>query len=233
MQSVGLLARLNELDLVADATKARLAEVADALKEPGSLRAARRSLAQAESELAACAAVQREREAAQAQAAEKLARAESRLYSGQVKIPKELADAERDAQQLHRQLSQAEDQLLDALIAAEAAAAACNARRETLKQLAAEWAATQAGLLAEQARLTARAPAEQARQAAARQAAPADLLALYDALRSRRGGRAVARLEGDICSACRVAASPGVAIAARDAEELVCCENCGRILWSE
>ena len=76
-------------------------------------------------------------------------------------------------------------------------------------------------------------PAALARQAAARQAVPAILLATYDSLRLRRGGRVVVRLDGEECSACLVAASPFTLEAARFGDELVYCSNCGRLLWGE
>jgi predicted nucleic acid-binding Zn-ribbon protein len=62
---------------------------------------------------------------------------------------------------------------------------------------------------------------------------PADILHTYDALRPRRAGRAVARVDGDTCAVCLVTVSPSRLAAARDGDELAYCENCGRILWSE
>ena len=75
--------------------------------------------------------------------------------------------------------------------------------------------------------------ADQARQAAARGALSPKLLATYDMLRSRKGGRAVAVLEGDSCSACRVAIPPSKLDEVLESEGLVYCGNCGRLLWSE
>jgi hypothetical protein len=233
MRAVMLLARLNEIDLTVDAHKARLAEIAEALREPAALAEARRGLARAESDLAHCRAVQVELEAAQSQAAGKLASTEARLYSGAVRNPKELEDLQRDTAQLRRQLSQAEDNLLEALICAEAATQAQAEQAAALERLAADWERRQAALRAEQAQRKARLPAELARQSAARQAVPAALLATYDNLRPRRGGRAVAQLDGDECSACLVAASPFTLEAARFGDELVYCSNCGRLLWGE
>ena len=46
-----------------------------------------------------------------------------------------------------------------------------------------------------------------------------------------RRGQAVAELDGDSCSACRVAASPAVLESARYSDQLAYCENCGRLLW--
>lgn len=233
MRSVMLLARLNEIDLAVDTLKARLAEMAEALREPAALVEARRSLARTESDLAHCRAVQTELEAAQNEAAVKLARAETRLYGGGVRNPKELEDLQRDAAQLRRQLSQAEDNLLEELICAETATTAQAECAATLARLTADWERKQAALRAEQAQLKAKLTADLARQAAARQAVPAALLAIYDNLRPRRGGRAVAQLDGDECSACLVVASPFSLEAARFGDELVYCSNCGRLLWGE
>jgi uncharacterized protein len=233
MRPVLQLARLNHLDLAVDTVKARLAEVCEALREPAVLRAVRRTLAQGEAESARCAAVQEAQEHAQAEASAKLARADRHLYDGAIHNPKELENSRRDVEQLRRQRSVAEDALLESLIAVEAASQAVEAAKADLGRLTADWEARQGELRSEQARLEKRLAAEQARLATVRSAVPADLQALYDMLRPRRGGRAVAELDGDSCSACRVAASPAVLEAARYGEELAYCENCGRLLWGE
>ena len=99
--------------------------------------------------------------------------------------------------QLRRQLDQAEDHLLEALICSETATQAQAEQAALLERLTAETGRKQTALRAEQAQIRARMPAELARHAAARQAVPAALLATYDSLRPRRGGRAVARLDGE------------------------------------
>jgi predicted nucleic acid-binding Zn-ribbon protein len=233
MRSVVLLAQLNEVDLAVDAHKARLAEIAEAAREPVALIEARRSLARVESDLAHCRAVQTELEAAQKAVVEKLTRAETRLYGGGVRNPKELEDLQLDAAQLRRQFSQAEDNLLEALICAETATQAQTEQAALLERLTTEHGRKHAALRAEHAQIKAKLPAELARQAAARQAVPAAVLATYDNLRPRRGGRAVAKLDGEECSACLVAASPFTLEAARFGDELVYCSNCGRLLWGE
>jgi predicted nucleic acid-binding Zn-ribbon protein len=233
MRAIVLLAQLNEIDLAVDAHKARLAEIAEAAREPAALVAARRNLARAATDLAHCRAVQTELEAAQKAVAEKLGRAETRLYGGEVRNPKELEDLQLDAAQLRRQLSQAEDNLLEALICSETATQAQAEQAALLERLTAEQGRKHAALRAEYAQIKVSLPAELAQQAAARQAVPAALLTTYDNLRPRRGGRAVARLDGDECSACLVAAAPFTLEAARFGDELVYCSNCGRLLWGE
>ena len=135
--------------------------------------------------------------------------------------------------QLRRQLSQADDQLLDALICSETATQSQVEHAAAVERLTADWERKQAALRAEQAQLKAKLSAETARQTAARQVVPVTVLATYDSLRPRRGGRAVAQLDGDECSACLVAASPFSLDAARFGDELVYCSNCGRLLWGE
>lgn len=228
-----LLARLNDTDLAVDATKARLAEIARALREPAALAATRQDLAAAEAELERCRTAQKALELAQKDAAGKLTRAEQRLYGGQVRNPRELEDAEKDVRQLRSQQGHVEDQLLEALIAAETATERYNALRDQMARQSADWAAQQGALRDEQAQLQRRLTTEQARQVAARKAVPAELLQVYDALRPRRAGRAVAELDGDECSACRVVAPPSKVAAARDSDELIYCGNCGRLLWTE
>jgi len=233
MRAIVLLAQLNEVDLTVDAHKARLAEIAEAAREPVALVEARRNLARAESDLAHCRAVQTELEAAQHAVAEKLGRAEARLYGGGVRNPKELEDLQLDVAQLRRQLGQAEDNLLEALICAETATQAQAEQAALLERVTAEQGRKHAALRAEHAQIKAKLAAELARQAAARQAVPAPLLTTYDNLRPRRGGRAVAKLDGEECSACLVAASPFSLEAARFGDELAYCSNCGRLLWGE
>jgi uncharacterized protein len=233
MRAIVLLAQLNEVDLAVDAHKARLAEIAEAAREPVALVEARRNLARAESDLAHCRAVQTELEAAQKAVAGKLGRAEARLYGGEVRNPKELEDLQLDVAQLRRQLSQAEDNLLEALICVETATQAQTEQAALLERLTAEHIRKHAALRAEHAQIKAKLAAELTQQAAARQAVPAALLSTYDNLRPRRGGRAVAKLDGEECSACLVAASPFTLEAARFGDELVYCSNCGRLLWGE
>ena len=233
MRPSAMLARLAEIDLALDAHRARLAEIRTALKEPAELVAARQDLGEREAELERCRSAQQDRELEQQRAADKLARAEKRLYSGEIRSPREVQDAEKDVQQLRHQRAHAEDLLLEALVALEGVTEESARSEARVQELAAGWERVQSQLLAEQARLKEQLPVEQTRQAAARRGVPADLLALYDNLRSRRGGRAVAWLEGAMCGACRVEVPPTKLQAALYGEELVYCGNCGRMLWGE
>ncbi len=179
MRPVGMLAHLSEIDLALDSGRARLAEIAAALKEPVALAAARAALATADAELERWQSVQRDRELDQQRIVEKLTRAEKRLYSGEIRNSREVQDAERDVQQLRHQRGQAEDALLEALVAVDGLAEDCAAHTARVAELTAGWEASRARLRAEQARLKERLLADQARQTAVRRAVPPDLLTLW------------------------------------------------------
>ena len=228
-----LLARLNEADLALDATKARLAEIAEALREPQTLVAARATFAAARQEVDRLRAEQAEVERDQAKVEQEIKAIEGKLYSGKVGSPRELENGQKDLAQHQHQKARIDDQLLEIMVALESASAASEKAAAEVKRLAAEWETRQGTLRGEQARLKARLPGEQTRQAAARQSVPAQYLRAYDHLRPRHGGRAVAALDGDECSACLVQAPPSKLEAARYSDELVYCGNCGRLLWGE
>ncbi|MDT0164234.1 C4-type zinc ribbon domain-containing protein [Actinotalea sp. AC32] len=116
-------------------------------------------------------------------------------------------------------------------------------RVEAHETALAELAGARDGLLAEQARLRGEldaAVAEIDRHAEALRAEReqrADgidtaLVALYDRLRSQLGGLAVAPLRGRRCEGCRLELNPSdlARISAAPAEQVVRCEECGRIL---
>ncbi len=203
-----LLARLNDTDLAVDATKARLAEIAEALREPQALVEARAALAKAEQEVARLREEQAGVERKQAEADLQIKTIEQKLYSGQVTAPRELSAGQKDLAQHKNQKAEIEDKLLELMVALDAAAAELQKAQAEVTRLSGEWEARQVNLRSEQAKLKARHPGELARQAVARKAVPPQYLRTYDHLRPRHGGRAVAALDGDECSACLVQAPP-------------------------
>lgn len=228
-----LLARLNEADLALDATKARIAEIAEAARKPAELARAEEALAAAEKEAGRLRSEHAQIEHAQADAEAKIKQIEAKLYDGKTTSARELENSQRDLAQHKNQKAAVEDRLLESMVALEAATAALNKAQADVKRLTAEWMSRQSGLRAEYAKLKARLPGDQAKAAAARAAVPAAFLRTYDHLRPRHGGRAVAELDGDTCGACLVQAPPSKLDAARFGDELVYCGNCGRLLWGE
>ncbi|WP_159794829.1 zinc ribbon domain-containing protein [Puerhibacterium puerhi] len=110
----------------------------------------------------------------------------------------------------------------DALAKVEAAHAELDAaRRAAEEERDAAWA-----------QIDAQAQALAAERATAVEGLDPGLVALYDRLRGQLGGLGAAALRGTRCEGCRLELNPGDLAAARTAapEQVVRCEECGRIL---
>jgi len=158
---------------------------------------------------------------------------EDRLYSGHIKNPKELANRQDEVQYLKRREGELEDQALETMIEVEDSEASVTEQRERLARLEEEWQETQARLSAEQSELINRLSQLKAKRAKLLKTIEASDLALYEDLRLRRGGRAVALLEGELCQACRVTLPTSKAQQARQGKVLILCGCCERILYVE
>jgi predicted nucleic acid-binding Zn-ribbon protein len=225
-----LLLDLQEIDLTIDRLTKRLSEVKEAQRETDELIAARDAARAAEQNAVKCRATRKDLELADAALDEKIKQAEKRLYSGLVKIPKELLDLQNDISSLRRQKATLDDQLLEAMVALEDAETALKQAVAAHDTSEAQWTSDQAGLSTERAQLE-RDLAQHAReQAAARAQLNQTDLSLYDQLRRRKGGLAVVELMGNACGGCSVRVTANVLQQLGQAEQLARCGNCERIL---
>jgi predicted nucleic acid-binding Zn-ribbon protein len=160
----------------------------------------------------------------------KITASEQRLYSGRVTNPKELSDIQEEVASLKRRRADLEDELLEAMVYAEEAQQTLAKRRSTLKKTENQWQADQAALESELSALETRLMELQDEREQLRPNIPPTNLALYDKIRSRYGGVAVATLRDGVCGFCAVAPSSTKLKAIRSGRDLLQCTNCGRIL---
>lgn len=154
------------------------------------------------------------------------------LYGGSVGNPRELQALQDEIAALKRRISHLEDQELEVMEELEPVdrrLAELTRRRTELDErataLRAEIAEAEVEIDAELSRV------RSARAAAAGTAEP-DLLAEYEQLRPRTGGIAIARLVNGHCGGCHLALSAVEVdrIKRLPEDELVHCEECGRLL---
>jgi predicted nucleic acid-binding Zn-ribbon protein len=204
------------------AIEQELAGVDQAVGEAGTARdAVAEQQARAEAELAAIE--------------ERAAAVNRRLYGGTVTASRELQALAADVESLKGRASVVEDQVLELMEVREpldAQLASLTATRQALEarrqEAAAALAVAEAGLDGELARR-----AREREQTAG--SVPVDLQSVYDRLRARLGGVAVARLVGNHCDGCHLTL-PAVEldrVRHLPEGELVTCEQCGRILVRE
>jgi predicted nucleic acid-binding Zn-ribbon protein len=137
-----------------------------------------------------------------------------------------------ESESLKRYLSTLEDRLLDAMVAHEDAELAFEdfttqvERIERLREVKhKELLKEQSHIMNDLIRL------ENDREAALAMITPEDLK-LYDNLRAKHSGRAVALLDGANCNLCGLSIGSSIQQKIRSGSELVQCTQCNRILYS-
>jgi predicted nucleic acid-binding Zn-ribbon protein len=162
----------------------------------------------------------------------KAAEVDKRLYSGTVTAPRELQAMQDEIASLKRRQSHLEDQDLEIMVEAEPVDAELEQLRTERAAVDADVTRLQREVEEAEADIVSRLREEEAARVAAAAAVPADLLAHYDDLRRRYKGVVAARLVGATCGSCRLTlpATEVDRIKKLPADELVHCEECGRIL---
>jgi predicted nucleic acid-binding Zn-ribbon protein len=230
MTEVAELLLLQDTDVSLDGALARLAEIEAALGESEELVAVRETAAEKAAALHVVRAQQKDLELAADSIRTKAAQIETKLYSGSVTNPKELQDLDADLRSLKEQVRKREDELLTLLVQIEEADAEHQAAVAALAAIEGEWRRGQDEMLAEKAEIE----PEVARLRETRNSQATDvdrrLIRLYDLLRERRGGTAVARVERGMCQGCRISLPMSVLQRARTGVSVVQCVSCERIL---
>ncbi len=223
------LLRLQEIDLELDGIQQRLSAIAAQLQDHTALLASQKQAQQSAAATQKARKAQQDLEFELGRVETKLRQTEHRLYSGEVRNPRELTDLQNEAVSLRRRQSQLEDALLEAMAAREEREAAEAQAAATLLAAEQTTATTEAALTAEREQLQARAATLQAeRERPLGHIAPA-VLESYTYLRQKRGGKVIARLAEGTCTACgmEVSAPTRRQIQSGQVPE---CDGCGRLL---
>lgn len=162
----------------------------------------------------------------------KLEQSEANLYSGRIKVPKELQDLQNEVAALKRNISALEDQQLEIMLQLEEAKNEYEQLQQTLLQVEAEVAQSHSGLIGEKTRLE----NDQQRlmiqkKAIISQIQPA-MLVEYESLRQTKQGIAVASVEDSSCTACGAGLTPAQCQTARSPSTVFYCPSCGRIIYA-
>ncbi len=153
------------------------------------------------------------------------------LYGGRVSNPKELAALEKEIESLKKQRSRLDEKILLMMDEAEA-----NKNKE--KELTAHLMEVEqnyknkeseykkeVSILAIEARNL---KAEREKLAPTINSA---MLKKYESLRSGKAGIGIGKIETESCSACHTTLRNSVIRRIKDSEEIVFCDNCGRMLY--
>ena len=225
------LYELQEVDLEIEAKREALSNVQSRLGQSHALDEARANLATQKNCVDELNASQRAGEWEVEDLRTKVAGIEQKLYGGTVKNPKELASLQEQAEHLKKRRREEEDKVLDIMTEMDAAQANLAMISQKVKSLKKSWKEEQAELSREQDRLSTNlANLEQKRKDLGSRIDEASLR-LYEELRTKKQGRAVAKVEQGMCQGCRIVLPVRELQRARASQELVQCGNCERILY--
>ena len=229
--SLGLY-RLQLVDSRMDEIRARLEKIRQTLENDVELRRAKKQDSETEATLKLAQHTLKESETEVGKQKLKIEQSESNLYSGNVKNPKELQDLQNEVAALKRHLVTLEDRQLEAMLEEETAEQAKQAALEKLNQVEARLAEQYQTLTAEQADLNKDFERLEAERQAALAPLDASLLAVYDQLRQRKRGLAIAAVNDGACAACGTILTPAQLQSTRSAAQVNNCPTCGRILYA-
>lgn len=231
MNKVLNLYRLQKLDSQIDKITSRLEEIKKALDDNIRIKRAKIKVikAQKQSKKSRIKLSQIEDKVESRKIKRKLV--QNSLFSGKIKNPKELQDLQMESESLKRYISQLEDEQLEAMIEHEEAEGNEKQAKKTLAQAKATTVEENASLSGEQLKLNETLKRLLKEREAVIGAVPASDLSLYDQLRSKKRGTAVAEVTDGGCSICGQALTPSDQQLIRSSNQIVFCPSCGRILY--
>jgi uncharacterized protein len=205
------------------------AELKDVEAKRASLAAERAEVAKARDEVAGRQANLEKDIAASEQ---RIAEIDKRMYSGEISASRDLQAMAHEIESIKSRVSTLEDHALEAMDEREPLDASVAEMDERDAGFVALGVQLAEAIVAAEAEIDAEVAREVEARAAAAASVPEDLLAEYERLRSRLGGIGAAKLEHGTCMGCRMKlpATELDRIKHQSPDELVHCDQCGRIL---
>ena len=231
MTTVKQLFALQEVDLDLDRVYRSLEEAEEELKTEVSIEKLEDSLRDEEERLVDVEMRQRDNQLEMESRRERTETLEGQLYNGSMVNARDLEALQQEVSNVRRQLEQDEALSLELSIQLEETGLRCAALRLQLSETKERWEAQRnelnrkvADLRSEQGKF------ESQREMLASRIDPATLQR-YEVLRKSKGGRAVAKVERDLCQGCRMSLPTQLRQRVKSGRQSVNCSSCGRMLF--
>lgn len=224
------LYQVQELELAIIEQAKRMKAINTQLQDNEEVQSLQAQFAAAQTALELVAKRVREMEQQIEAVAAKRQTAEARLYSGDVRNPKELQDMEMEINVLARRRADLDDQLLLLMMEREEAHQTSSQREAALKNARRQQETAHQSLRKEKTLLTGKTEQLMSeRRNALKQISP-DILKTYSSLRTAKANRPVSVLKGKACGLCGIEQNRAVIAAVSRGDQLTQCHHCGRIL---
>jgi predicted nucleic acid-binding Zn-ribbon protein len=229
--TLDLLRQLQMLDSLLDADRERIATIEATVGDRSEYESARRDHQTRATALKQLESQQRDLELQAGNTRQQLVEGEQRLYSGQIRSPRELEDLKQKGDDQRRQINAFDERQMVLMEQIENASAAAREAEARLRAIVADRRTMETELLAERKSLAAEIRSSQTERDNVRAQIDAPTLHIYDRLRDTRGGQALAEVRQRTCQGCRVSMTAAAEQRLRRSDALVMCQSCGRILY--
>lgn len=225
------LFRLQQIDSRIDRARAQLATIQKTLENDVALKQALQNVETSQKENHHALHSMKNAEADVQTQKIKIEQAESSLYGGSVKNPKELQDLQKDVASLKKHLVTLEERELEAMLKSELASDLHEKASAELNILQAKLGSEHKALIEEQASLLKQLESLADEREAALNPIETNMLQSYEDLRHNKRGVAVSEIEDQACASCGTDLNASTQQNAR--KQIVHCPSCGRILFAK
>jgi predicted nucleic acid-binding Zn-ribbon protein len=231
MTTAKQLYALQEVDLDLDRVYRALEEVEEELKTEISIENLESALQDEQDRLQEVELLQRDNQIDMESRRERTETLETRLYDGSMINARDLEALQLEAANVRHLLEQDEALSLELSIQAEDSKTRCAGLTGQLGETRARWDVQQVELKRRvKALRVEQGEFEKQRELLASRFDPATLQR-YETLRKSKGGRAVAKVERDLCQGCRMALPTQLRQRVKSGRQTVNCSSCGRMLF--
>jgi len=229
MSLAGQLHELQELDLALRSNQQAQSRISSQLGESREAARVRVKLAAEQQRLDELTRQQHSLEWEVEDLSVKIAATEGKLFGGTIRNPKELANLQREDDELKMRRGQLEDRVLELMDGVEAATKSINMHTAGLAKLEAEWRDQQQRLTAELEQLKKEESDLNRKRESLVTQIESTAIDVYQRLSTQKG-TAVAKVEQGICRGCQITL-PTTELQQVRGGGLVRCSSCGRILY--
>ena len=233
MTTVKQLYALQEVDLDLDRVYRALEQLEEELKTGISIENLEEALQDEQERLLEAELQQRDNQLEAESRRERSEVLETQLYDGSLTNARDLEALQIEAANVRHLIEQDEALSLELSIQIEEAQSKCASLTLELTEVKARWEVQQVELNERAAALRAeQSEYEKQRETLASRFDPATLQR-YETLRKSKGGRAVAKVERDLCQGCRMSLPTQLRQRVKSGRQAVNCSSCGRMLFVE
>ena len=231
MTTVRQLYALQEVDLDLDRVYRALGEAEEELKIEVSIENLQAALGEEQDRLQEVELQQRDNQMEIESRRERTEILETQLYDGSMTNARDLEALQQEAANVRHLLQQDEALSLELSIQVEESRSRYSSLDQQLGDIRARWESQQAELNRKVSVLRAeQGEFEKQRELLASRFDPATLQR-YETLRKSKGGRAVAKVERDLCQGCRMSLPTQLRQRVKSGRQAVNCSSCGRMLF--